>query len=269
MAKRKQDTPVPEVATEPPQAAEPNQLFEPMSVAESLAAEIVPDMADPEWDAYVMAQFVPEELVNGKPRVTGLRRVVRKLLGPIRSTESTVVAAPEYSRERYEDIGGWSPAIVETTLHLFWRRNLDEDDHPHEAIFSDVAEVWRDTCPDPNFHRFMVSCAATRSEARALRKALQLRTCSADEMVEPVQAGEKGIDDLQVRWINSACRDNDINVKKFVNGGKSGNVFRRIGDVSNDVAAQMIAVLNGYGTDPSTIPGKILGYDPEWEKSFR
>ena len=42
-----------------------------------------PDYLSPEWDAYVMSQFEPNELIDGYPNVAGLRRVAELLLGPI------------------------------------------------------------------------------------------------------------------------------------------------------------------------------------------
>jgi len=38
---------------------------------------------DEDWDLYVMSQFKPNEMVEGNPNVSGLRRVAEVLLGPI------------------------------------------------------------------------------------------------------------------------------------------------------------------------------------------
>jgi len=133
-----------------------------------------PRYVDPEWHDFVMSQFVPEELDNhGNPKVDGLRRVAEGLLGeivesrPVQSSSSADLAA------------------VNWLLVINWAC-----DNPYVDIQSNVplqtksfgafADACSQNCKSP-YSKFLASMADTRSEAKALRRALRLRCIASEE----------------------------------------------------------------------------------------
>ena len=122
------------------------------SVKNKVASD-APSMLSPEWHDYAMTLFEEDELMNGHPLVTGLRRVSELVLGPMSFSGPT------------------------------WVKPTDRDDHHGRAtvIFtiefssglrcSEVADSWEGNTDDM-FCAFAVAIASTRAEARALRKVL-------------------------------------------------------------------------------------------------
>ena len=125
----------------------------------------VPSMLSPEWHDYAMTLFQEDELVNGHPLVTGLRRVSELVLGPMKFSGPT------------------------------WVKPTDRDDHHGRAtvIFtiefanglkcSEVADSWEGNTDDM-FCAFAVAIASTRAEARALRKVLKIKGVAAEELTK-------------------------------------------------------------------------------------
>lgn len=128
----------------------------------------IPTIVDPEWNDYVMTQFAPEELVEDKPNVAGLRRVVEKLIGPI--IESRIVNQQWFPSER--------DPIGKTIVH--YRVTIKGEDGV-DRVFDEIGDVWSGNIDD-GFAIYGTAVAATRGESRALRKALKLRTCSIEEI---------------------------------------------------------------------------------------
>ena len=58
-------------------------LTESEAKKELVKFQIPPKMDDPKWTDWVLSQFEPSELEEGLPKVDGLRRLTRKLIGPI------------------------------------------------------------------------------------------------------------------------------------------------------------------------------------------
>lgn len=225
-----------------------------------------PLMESPDWSDFVMKQFTNEELDNlGNPCVHGLRRVARKLLGPIVCSSSRVVQSPVLlcptSMKR-------QPAVCEHKLVILWTRlEGGELQSAYQVEFSDVGDV-SETNTDPDFCRFATATAATRAEARAYRKALQLHRVSSEETTMiPVEEGEvKGnITSTQINFLQILCSRNDINLWVYVNMGKIK--FLNINEIPFETANAMIEHLSGMQDKPETINPKYKGYDPNWRES--
>jgi len=222
--------------------------------------EDAPSMLSPEWHEYAMALFQEDEMMNGHPLVTGLRRVSELVLGPMRFSGPT------------------------------WVKPTERDDHHGRAtvIFtvefasglkcSEVADSWEGNTDDM-FCAFAVAIASTRAEARALRKVLKIKGVAAEELTKKDTA--KIVRDIS-KQNNSSAGDYDdtgrmsdaqynfidIKCKQLkVNGSK---LFKDIFNVDNNrkiskkVASEIIDVLNNYQRDKSTIPQEIVGYNEEW-----
>ncbi len=230
----------------------------------------VPNKTDVEWSDYVLAQLDETEYYNGKPTVHGLRRIAEKFIGQIYESTTDVVAAPSKDND--------FRATVVVTIAL---RNADG----LTGLYSGAADVYSGNTDAP-FHKYPVATAETRAEARALSRALKLRTVGAEEVSnvanqnnEPeitntdlnnVQnIGQDLINNNQINMMDILCKNNqrgmDINVKSLVNMGKQ--TYDTIRKVPYDKAANMIKVLSEYQRKEKVIPDKIKGYDTNWKES--
>ena len=53
-----------------------------------------PNMSSPEWSDYVLGHFEEDELWEGHPTASGLRRVTELLMGPITQNDITILVSP-------------------------------------------------------------------------------------------------------------------------------------------------------------------------------
>jgi hypothetical protein len=212
-----------------------------------------PRMGSPEWSDYVMSHFTPEELDNGYPKVDGLRRVAQNLLGEIvfsgiqqifPSSESstigrvTVVYAIEFA---------WSYGVE------LRHRDLSAFDYPLKR-FSDVSDAWSGNA-EYKYAVHTASLAATKAEARVLRKALQLRTIAAEEMnttklSDIPDSDNEGISEKQYAVVQSKCDQLSIDMLKLaVSIGLANNPLKWTkGD-----GAKLISKINKIQTEEEKI----------------
>lgn len=222
-----------------------------------------PDMADHSWSDYVMRQFQEDELnADGNPLVHGLRRVARKLLGPIVFSGADPFQAPTFL-PGLERVGILTPAVVSYTVEIMM---TDPEHGTYKATFRDVADCYFGNT-DPDYARHASATAATKAEARCLRKALQLRNVSAEETTKvtfDTAAMDGKIVPEQVNFINVLASRNDVNVVKYINAGKQK--FESIYDVPYGVAAKMVEHLSGL-QNKGAVPEELRGYDRDWRKA--
>jgi hypothetical protein len=227
-----------------------------MPVAEE---EKTPLMSDPKWEEFVLSKFEPLELEQGRPKVHGLRRVVRLLLGPIRTSSAKIVQCPT--------IENGQRATVEYTVKVWQVKSLDAYDGPHILKYTDVSDAWMENVNGIEFARHPSATASTRSEGRALRKLLNLSTPAAEEIaIIPADenAMEGNVSENQITRIDLKCEELKINVMKFINMGK--NKYEDIRDVPYIKATVMCKRLGEYHRKEKEIPSNIRGYDPSWRK---
>ena len=222
-----------------------------------------PDITSPDWNEYVMELFEENELIDGMPLSAGLRRVSELVLGPVRSSGPVQVFPPK------DDHSHGSATVV-------WKV-----DFMNGQSFSDVADCWEGNTDD-TFCAFSVATAGTRAEARALRKALRLRSVAAEEVtkkdtaqvvssisrgktVEEPTAGEyqdsSRMTDPQSNHINVKCKQLDINVGNLFKEEFNVSVSRK---VTKKQASAAIEKLNSFQRDTSSIPKSIIGYNSDW-----
>lgn len=216
-------------------------------------------MEDPRWNAYVMQQFTNDELdQQGNPKVAGLRRVARKLLGPILESCSEVVQAPNFVNAEGTRL---RPTVVQHTIKILWQKDYEK---AFEATFTEAADVQLGNCEE-EYLRFPVATCSTRAEARALRKALQLAKVSAEEttLVPVEEAAVNGMaTPTQITFLDVLCKRNDINVMKYVNMGKTQ--YKKIANVPFEVAEKMAKHLSTLQNDPGKVTEEIKGYNQDW-----
>lgn len=220
---------------------------------ESDKTEVKPKISDPEWSDYVLSLFTEDELFEGLPKVDGLRRVAQLVLGEI------VYSCPDQIFPVLSD--GPGRATVSYKIKILCSNGIVKE-------FGEVSDVWIGNT-DSTYMAFAVATASTRSEGRALRKALGLKTVCFEEMAtsinpakEVAERSEILIQSEQVDFVDMKCKKKNINVMSFINSGEKQ--YATIYDVTKDTAGKMIKALRDMldGKDP--IPDNIIGYDSSW-----
>lgn len=222
-----------------------------------------PDITSPDWNAYVMELFEKNELIDGMPLSAGLRRVSELVLGPVRSSGPVQVFPPK------DDHSHGRATVI-------WKV-----DFMNGQSFADVADCWEGNTDD-TFCAYAVATAGTRAEARALRKALRLRSVAAEEVTkkdtaqivrgishaqnaEKTTAGEyedtSRMTQPQSNFIDRKCEELNINVVNLFKEVFNVSVNRK---VSKKQASAVIEKLNSFQRDASSIPKSIIGYNSDW-----
>ena len=231
------------------------------SVKDVIVDENQPSITSPEWNDYVLGLFADNELFDGRPTCAGLRRVSELVLGQIVSSRPTQVFPPS------DGNGVGSSTVI-------WEVVFGEG-----CVFSDVAASWEGNTADM-FCVFNTATAATRAEGRALRKALRLRTVAAEEMTKKDTAsivrsisqtskvateGEYDdsdrMTDAQANFVDSKCRQLDINGAEFFQNVLNTSVKRK---VTKRQASLAIEKLNDYQRGIVSVPDDITGYSEDW-----
>lgn len=228
-------------------------------VGKDVIVSDMPNYGSKDWDAYVMSQFTEDELIDGNPKCSGLRRVSRLLLGDILSSGPILVEAAK-------DVDGPGRATVVYQVTFLWSDGS-------QRIFSDVADVWHGNTDDL-FAAYPAATASTRAEARALRKALAISAVSAEEITKKdcakvVQATVKmnkptngelndsaKMSEAQKKLIDSKCKQLDVNVVNFANTEEEPSLW------SKKFASELIVRINTIqqgGFDQS-----LSGYKVNW-----
>lgn len=233
------------------------------SLADSFAAppeptELIPAYTDPQWADWVMSQFRDDEMdPSGRPLVYGLRRLTQLLLGPVVLSLTDLLESP-----RLEG-GIMSPAVARCHIKVLFCRDTAT---PYEVECSDVADCFAGNT-DPAFARFPSAMAATRAEARCLRKLLRLRGAAAEEMASvPLESTAGCISKDQLNFINVLCRRCNIDAMKFINAGKQR--YQSPQEINYQTAVRMVEHLSGLQNDPSKIPTDMVGFVPDWLETF-
>lgn len=226
-----------------------------------------PAITSPEWQDFLMGEFRQEEMLDGYPTVYGLRRLVMSLLGQI-----TFSAPVKLESLLTESSPGRAYCNYEVRVRLR---------HGEELVFGAAAGAFSGNTDDV-YSVFPEAIAEVRAEARALRKALNLKTVSADELTkkdtkevvkklaekkaEVVTTGQwqpsELISPIQQTFVEKKCRSLNINVEKFISSGDWK--YNSIKDVTANDAEKMIDKLNDYQSNTSSstvVPTDLLVSD--------
>lgn len=205
----------------------------------------IPARTSPEWSNYVLSHFVSDELMDGKPIVAGLRRVTKLLLGPIIKSVPVQVFPSQLP-------GGIGRSTVSYEV------TIKDSETGEYIVYGDVADVTEDNT-ETLFALHGSATAATRAEARALRKALGLRVVAAEEIVTSrdiaadytqkaaatlkVEAktdgsfkGESPATDAQRKAIQTMCKKVGVNIN-------NDNVVQVVEEVSLEVVGSAFTKL--------------------------
>jgi hypothetical protein len=212
--------------------------------------------AHPKWEEYVLSQFEDGELTtDGKPRLHGLRRLVRKCLGDIIRQDIQIINPSDK----------YAAAIFSCTIQV--------GETPQ--TYSDAADVHNDNV-DIFVAPYKVAVAASRAEARVYRKALGISVVAAEELnkKDSVQLAEQdgtigNVKPSQISFLNNMCRKLDIDGMKFINSGKSKpkGGYTSVEQVPQTIFFKMQTVLNSFQQD-TEIPESLKGYQTGWTASL-
>jgi len=222
---------------------------------ENVAIKQPPLRTSPEWNDYVLSQFVEEEIKGANPTVDGLRRVTELLVGNIVSTVSKVKQVPDTHNERTATVVVDVIVAQEDGTVLTASGVADAGPHNTQKEFKDHPSA----------------LAETRAEGRALRKLLRIRTIAAEESAQsntPDIGGDSdaGVQPNQLSMINMMAMRANVNVQKlvdsFVSDGKlSNNNIRKLSQADGAILCQAISSLqSGEGAED------LRGYDENWRK---
>ena len=221
------------------------------------------------WEGFVLSQLADNEKEekngNTYPKASGLRRLAELLLGPIIESGPKQVFAPqEY------DYPSRATVIYEIVIDFSRGNEYDV------RRFSEAADAWLGNTPSP-FHLHPVATASTRAEGRALKKALQLTSLTAEEMsnVVPTEKpskvsretgewkGDSPATANQIGLINSWCPRLKLDREKFIDRYTSG---KNIETISREDAATLAEVIQQFSTlvdkDRVDIPEDIKASSP-------
>lgn len=210
--------------------------------------EEVPDYLSPQWSQYVLNQFEKDELSDGAPNVHGLRRISQLLLGPIISTR-IIQLTPALDPSTY----GRASVVYEIQIEF----------PDGVRVFQDCAGAYPGNV-DQNYARYPEAIAATRAEARCLRKALRIQGPSSEEVCQTpaivdIQVDMPITDNIsanQISMIKNRSQTYNINVEKLIEkitGEK--NVLEKL---KREQAQQICQFLNEIQTNRSDVTEDIL-----------
>jgi hypothetical protein len=222
------------------------------TVKEQSSLEKMIERTDPKWHEFVMSLFSEDELVEGMPKVAGLRRVSEKLYGqPHFSGPIQIFPSNEY------DNPGRSTVLFSVQFS--------------HATYQEVADSWIGNTDDA-FAVYGIAMASTRAEARALRKALGLHGAAFEEITSKDTAsiaretsnikssgktttGEKlegGASSAQMNLINKLVDRANIDIDALF---KSFDTTEKT--ITKDLASKTIDMLNCYVNKSVEIPEHI------------
>lgn len=163
-----------------------------------------PKPTDIEWSDYVLSKFHESELDKGYPKVDGLRRVIELVMGPV--MESKIVSVDTRKEQNQ-----FAATVVYSIKVKF-------NGSSEERTFQDVADAGNHNIKPPrgneslDFRNYATTIAATRAEARVMRKALKLKVMAAEEAME--LKTDLPMSSSQANVINLICNRKNLNAEE-------------------------------------------------------
>lgn len=204
-----------------------------------------------EWHEFVMSLLDESELNDGYPKADGLRRVSELLLGDIIDSKPTEIFPVSGN--------GIGRATVGYSVTFRWW-----DDSTR--TYADVADVFDGNIND-DFIIYALATAATRAEGRALRKALKLKICTAEELSDKVKKvqtkpTESSVTENQISFLNNRCKSMNIDVMKLINSSEER--YHSVEQLSKKKCSVFIEKINRFYRKEEEVPQDIVGFQENW-----
>lgn len=222
--------------------------------------KVIPSKLAPEWQDYVLSQFVSSELEDGKyPNLVGLRRVSQILLGEIVDSLPTQLNTIVDERNKT----GYSVCVYKVVF----------DNGFGIKSFSAAASASANNTDD-EYSVFPEAIAESRAEARAIRKALNLKIVSKDELTSKnIKEVISSLNTREIERSGAWLEDDGISTSQKLMIGKTADrlgidlqkllekeKLTSIDVLSKKEAANLIELLNKYqssGKESIEIPVEI------------
>ena len=218
-----------------------------------------------DWHNFVISILDESEMFDGYPKADGLRRISELLLGDILESKPT-----EIFPVNGNSLGR---ATVAYSIKFKWWDNS-------ERTYSDVADVFNDGQYgniNDEFISFALATASTRAEGRALRKALKLKICTAEEISDKVKTANKPkqtsnneikvdsvISEKQIMFLNKICKQLNVNVLNLINS--NGRRYERIDTITKKEASKYIDLLQCMNRGEKQVSPELIGYEENWRQ---
>lgn len=211
---------------------------------------VTPKVGDIGWTPYVLGLLREDEVVEGCPKVDGLRRVIEIALGKVVTSKSKVVST-------FAGNGNNLVSVVEHELEI--RIGDCQKGNYTYLRYSGCADAGDHNTKSP-YNKYATAMAETRAEGRALRKALRLNVAVAEEMEDKsfisVNDEEKGLSVSKIKILNMMCRRLNIDTRNFINKTLNSDYNSIVGVYDKDHQL-LVDTLNKYTQDMSSIPEEI------------
>ncbi len=208
-----------------------------------------PKMGDLDWSDYVLTFLDPSEFNTHKgnklPKTEGLYRIIERVL------DCQIIKSDPDLLDKSDD----GVVTVKHTLEL-----LMNNQPGLVKTFGGLCDVSTSNL-DPPFSKYLAANGGTRAKGRALRDALRLKVCVAEEL-STVAEEEAEIDKalspasgVQKAAIKNMCSKLKINVDKFISSGEYK--YATLDKVPYGKAQLMHVTLNNWSKTPEGIPASL------------
>lgn len=189
----------------------------------------------------IMDMFEPDEMFEKYPTLPGLRRVASNIIGDIVSSTSEIHQVPS----------------VENGYRATIKHRLVFNCRNKQIIYDGCADAGKDNTGGV-FSKVLVAMAETRAEARAYRRALNVKTPAFEEM-DYENENNNQVElaaSSQISVINIQCERLGININKFLAKHK-GIDFEGLKNITAVEALELIQILKQYRNNEIEIPEEI------------
>ena len=225
-------------------------------VVEDKVLEAKPKWGDPAWSDYVLSLMTEDELVGGKPKCDGLRRIINVLFDVVSSERDFVENTTDASGKNFVTVG-WKLKMVSPVS-----RFIDPAD-PMVPLktFSALASSSYENTKYP-FSLYLASVSDTRAEARCYRKALLLKCLAAEETddVEIQQSVGESISTNQKLGIQTMANRLGVDLGKTIAfyQDKIKSKGDSIDGLSREQGGLLLNILNNFQSNSgSEIPNEV------------
>ena len=210
---------------------------------EEINTEITP--ADgPAWTEYVLSLLDRSEIVDGHPSCDGLRRIFPQVLGSIFKSIVTAHQLPELSNN--------NRATISVQISYLTKDGM-------AVTISDIADCYDGNTQAP-YCNFPTATASTIAEGRCLRKALNIRVSTKEEMnkndgpMPVINSDPLKASDTQRNLINSICSRTGIVFNNLLISVKEEVKATLMDQLTSQEARILLQKLNEYQQKPDSIP---------------
>ena len=180
--------------------------------SETKEVEVVPSRIDTEWSNYLMSKLTEDELYYQKkpdgskgtayPKVNSLRRLTLAHLGLITNSGIKNFVPPSLCMQEGRLVQQYAVVVYEVVVRLHGSNDI--------LTYSEIADAHPQFNLDKLVSGHASPMAATRAEARTLRKMLGLNVAAAEE----IQRGGKDVAEMLNKTNNNDESSNQDNIQQ-------------------------------------------------------